>query len=76
MPELVLYGKRELALQFLGTILDIEVDYSALLNIRVDSLMFRQLQAETVAGVVPYRGRTTQDGSICRNWGSGFHYFL
>ena len=41
MPELVLYGIRELAKQFLGAILDIEVDYSALFNIRVDSLMFR-----------------------------------
>ena len=28
MPELVLYGIRELAKQLLGTILDIEVDHS------------------------------------------------
>ena len=28
MPELVLYGKRLLAKQFLGTVLDIEVDQS------------------------------------------------
>ena len=30
MPELVLYGIRLLAKQFLGTILDIEVDHSGL----------------------------------------------
>ena len=30
MPELVLYGIRLLAKQFLGTVLDIEVDQSAL----------------------------------------------
>ena len=29
MPELVLYGIRELAEQFLGPLLDIEVDHSA-----------------------------------------------
>ena len=29
MPELVIYGIRELAKQFLGAILDIEVDQSA-----------------------------------------------
>ena len=32
MPELVLYGIRELAKQFLGAILDIEVDNSALVT--------------------------------------------
>ena len=31
MPELVLYGIRLLAKQFLGTVLDIEVDQSAIL---------------------------------------------
>ena len=32
MPELVLYGIRELAKQFLGAILDIEVDQSVMLG--------------------------------------------
>ena len=32
MPELVLYGIRELAEQFLGPLLDIEVDHSASLS--------------------------------------------
>ena len=32
MPELVLYGIRLLAKQFLGTVLDIEVDQSVTIN--------------------------------------------
>ena len=37
MPELVLYGIRVLAKQFLGTVLDIEVDQSDIFIVTVNS---------------------------------------
>ena len=41
MPELVLYGIRLLSKQFLGTILDIEVDQSAQKTERINRLLLK-----------------------------------
>ena len=40
MPELVLYGIRLLAKQFLGTILDIEVDQSDFISVMNCEIFF------------------------------------
>ena len=44
MPELVLYGIRELAKQFLGAILDIEVDQSDHIRSHTKGLMLAVLK--------------------------------
>ena len=49
MPELVLYGIRLLAMQFLGTFLDIEVDDSA--EIFSSSIKFQKVALNSAPAV-------------------------